>query len=405
MRANGGGRPAQARAPAAPRRAASPAGVAIVGCGYVADLYRVSLQNWTDRLRLTGVHDRAPDRAARLAALCGATVHPTLEAVLADPRVDIVLNLTNPSEHYAVSRRCLEAGRHVYSEKPLATRLEEAEALAALARARGLHLAAAPASLLGEAAQTLWRAVREARLGPPRLVYAELDDGMIHRMGYENWRRPSGAAWPARDEFATGCTLEHAGYALSWLAAMFGPARRVTSHAALVTPDKGPDTPPDYATPDFSCACLTFDGGVTARLTNSVIAEHDHRLRVFCDGGVLEVAELWDFHAPVRATPRPRGRGGRWLARRLGWTGARVLTPARRRRFRSAPGSYPLDFAIGPAEMAEALAEGRAPRLGGDFALHITELSLAIQHPDLHGCDYRVRSSFEPVAPMPWAAD
>lgn len=388
---------------AEPRTAA--VGIAYLGCGYVADLYQNTLANWDGVLDLRGAHDRDAARLGVFTRHHGVHAYPTAEALLSDPSVEIVVNLTNPDQHHATTRMALEAGRHVYSEKPLAMRLEDAEALTTLARARGLSLACAPSTALGEAAQTLLAAVRRGERGRPRLVYAEMDDGPVHRLGHANWRTRSGAVWPAEDEFRTGCTLEHAGYALSWMVAMLGPVRRVVSLAALTMPDKGPATPEPFETPDFTVAGLVFDGGVAGRLTNSIVADHDHRFRVFCEDGVLSVDETWDTRAAVRSVPMASTRLRRQARKVLGWDGGHALRPARRRRVASARRGYPMDFALGVAEMAQALRAGRAPRLGGAFALHITEVSLAIQHPERFGADYVPRSAPESMTPMEWAAD
>ena len=378
-------------------------GIAYVGCGFVADFYQSCLPNTRGCVKVCGGYDRDSARLAQFTQFHGVPAYGSLEAVLADPDVAIVVNLTNPDQHYTVSKTCLEAGKHVYSEKPLAMDLGEARELVDLAAARGLHIAAAPASALGEAAQTLWKAVREGLIGPPRLVYAEIDDGLVHRIGCENWRSVSGAPWPAEDEFATGCTMEHAGYALSWLAALFGPVRRVVSFASLLFPDKGPFTPPDYATPDFSVGCLEFDGGVVARLTNSVIAPHDHHLRLFGEKGELRVQEIWDFEGAVTFRPVLESRAERYVEKKTGMRRVRKIPPVRRRKVASAPNGANMDFMRGLTEMAEALDAGRAPRLAGDFALHITEASLALQYPDRFGSDYRMTSTFDPMEPMPWA--
>src|SRR5262249_19068502 len=149
--------------------------------------------------------------------------YESLDELLADSRVEVVLNLTNPSSHYEVSRLTLLAGKHVYSEKPMAMRFDEAKELVELAENRRLQISSAPCSLLGETAQTMWKVLREERVGPVRLVYAELDDGLVHKMPYKLWLSESGAPWPYEDEFEVGCTVEHAGYYLTWLAAFFGP--------------------------------------------------------------------------------------------------------------------------------------------------------------------------------------
>src|SRR5262245_45775341 len=110
-------------------------GVALVGCGYVADFYVRTLAAHP-HLELVGAADREPDRVQRLSRRHGVRAYPTVGDLLDDDRAAIVVNLTNPDSHFEVSRKALEAGRHVYSEKPLAMDMEGARALVALARRR-----------------------------------------------------------------------------------------------------------------------------------------------------------------------------------------------------------------------------------------------------------------------------
>ncbi|MCH9808019.1 MAG: Gfo/Idh/MocA family oxidoreductase [Alphaproteobacteria bacterium] len=380
-------------------------GAALVGCGYVADLYFPTFQNWREKIRLEGAYDNRPDRLGKYCTHYGLHAYTSLEEVLQDDKVSIVLNLTNPDQHYEISRRCLLAGKHVYSEKPLAMELDQSRELVELAASKGLHIASAPSTVLAPSAQAMWKALRHRTVGEPRLVYAELDDGMVHRIGYENWVTATGAKWPARDEFQTGCTLEHAGYALTWLVAMFGPVRRVVSASSCQITDKGSDTPPSYTTPDFSVACLYFDNGLCARLTNSIIAPHDHRFRVFCDDGILSVDEVWDVLEPVKESRVLTDTLSRGIKKLTGWQRTRRHTTQQPGPFNRASRGFPIDFALGPAEMADAISKGREPRLGGKFALHITEVSLAIQHPERFGADYTVTTDCPPMAPMDWGTE
>lgn len=376
----------------------------IVGCGYVADYYLATLVNYP-AIQVAGVFDRDPDRMDRFAAHHRLQRHGSLEELLGDPGVGIVANLTNPRSHFEVSRAALEAGKHVYSEKPLATSLPEAEQLVELAESRGLLLASAPCTVLGETAQTLWKALREARVGHPRLAYAEMDDGPIPLDDHGSWRSASGAPWPAKDEFEVGCTLEHSGYALTWLTAFFGPVRTVTASAHVLKPDKG--LPLDVITPDFTVATLEHASGVVARLTCGIFAPHERALRIFGDEGILSTPDTWDFGAPVhlarrtglglRAEKHPR------LARWVG-LGPRRLPLVRRPRFRwsGRPANH-IDFARGIAELADAASEGRRPRLSARWSLHVNELALAIQDPSTHGTPRKLCSTFDSMAPMPWA--
>ncbi|WP_341211782.1 Gfo/Idh/MocA family oxidoreductase [uncultured Limimaricola sp.] len=366
--------------------------VSLIGCGYVADLYMRSFKAHP-RIRVLGAHDRDAARQAAFCAHWGLTPLPDAAAACAAlPHDGLVLNLTNPKSHAAITRGCLRASRHVWSEKPMVTDMETARELHDLARARGLQLATAPSSVLSQSAQGLGRALRMGVGGPPRLIYAELDDGFVPRAPYHSWASESGAPWPAEDEFATGCTLEHAGYWLSWLIAHFGPVARVVAAAAEVIPDK-PGV--RRAAPDFSVAALFFESGPVARLTCSIAAPHDHRLRVIGDEGVIEVARAWDNHAPVRYRRRMRLRRRLLespLVRDVSLKGAHQSKPGRR-------GAAKMDFALGPIEMLDAISQGRESRLAGAYALHLTEVTLAIQE----GAVREMTTRCDPMEPMPWA--
>lgn len=229
--------------------------IAVVGCGFVADYYLKTLPSYPE-LELVGVMDCIQERAASFAAAYSVPFYESLEKLLEECCIDIILNLTNPRSHFSVSKTCLEADKHVYSEKPLAMELSEAKELVELAKQRGLYITSAPCSLLGETAQTIWKALRENQIGNVRLVYAEMDDGMIHRMPYQKWLNESGFPWPYKDEFEVGCTLEHAGYHLAWLPAFFGPAETITAFSSCLIPNKHTDIPLETNAPDFSVACI-----------------------------------------------------------------------------------------------------------------------------------------------------
>ena len=378
-------------------------GIAIVGCGYVADSYRHCLSFHPQALRLAGVWDRDPARLAAYRACWGDRAYGSLGEALGDPEVEIVLNLTDPESHFEVTRAAIAAGRHVYTEKPLAMTYDQACDLRAAARAAGLRMAAAPCNMLGEAAQTLWAAVRSGRIGRPVLAYAELDDGMVHRANYRSWVSRSGRVWPARGEFETGCTFEHAGYAITIFAALFGPVRKVTAFSALLVPDKRTEPPLPHPAPDFSVGLLEFDNGVVARLTNSVVASYDHRMRVVGEDGALELREPWDYACPVVLRRPAETRLARLVERRFpAFAGARV-PPVRATPFRGGNGRPTMDFMRGVAELAAAIREGRSSRLDEDFAVHVTEVTEMLQYPDRFERPAMVRSSFAPIAPMDWA--
>lgn len=392
---------------------------AVIGCGYVADFY-ASTAGSHPGIALSGAFDVDGPRADAFCALHGLRRYADLDALLRDDAVGLVLNLTNPRAHAQVTRACLEAGKHVYSEKPLAMSTGEASALAALARQRGLRLGAAPCSVLGRTAQTVWKALREGAIGNVRLVYASYDEGLIApRMAPWTWTSASGAPWPARDEFEVGCTFEHAGYVLTWLAAFFGPARRVTSFSCCLTANKGIAV--DEMAPDFSVGCLEYDGGVVARLTCGLLAPRDKSLLIVGEEGHLVVGELRDDTCPVHVHRHDRGgaldfierllnRARRWTRRGAGrlpwprtpWRLYRRYPDAIRAPAHRAGPDKPVDFMLGAAEMAEAIAEGRPHRLSADLGVHVVELVEALQHPRRGDHQRTLQTDCPRMEPLPW---
>lgn len=371
--------------------------IAIVGCGFVADYYLKTLPHHP-QLEIVGVMDRNQDRTSQFAAYHSVPAYRSLEELLEDS-IDIVVNLTNPSSHFSVSKACLEAGKHVYSEKPLAMNLSEAEELVNLAEKKGLYISSAPCNLLGETAQTIWKALRENQIGRVRVVYAEMDDGLVHRMPYEKWLSESGIPWPYKDEFEVGCTLEHAGYYVTWLAAFFGPAQTVTAFSSCLIPDKETDVPLKVNAPDFSVACIKFASGVVARLTCGIVAPHDHSLKIVGEEGILCTNDCWYYSSPV------------YIKRMLNIKRKTIISPWKqnyplvgeaRRRF-EARGAQQMDYSRGVAELAAAITEKRPCRLSARYSLHINEIVIAIHNALETGSTYKISSSFDPIEPMPWA--
>ncbi|MBW7920983.1 MAG: Gfo/Idh/MocA family oxidoreductase [Rubellimicrobium sp.] len=369
--------------------------VVLVGCGYVADLYMRSFDVMTD-MRVTGAHDRDPERLRAFCARWDLRPLPDMDAVKeAGHKGALALNLTNPAAHVAVSRELLDAGLHVWSEKPMTLSMDDARALHALAAAKGVHLASAPSSVLSEAAQALGRALRAGIAGRPVVAYAEMDDGFIPQAPYRLWRSESGAPWPAGDEFRTGATLEHAGYWLSWLIALFGPVRTVVAASAELVPGKeGVE-----GVPDFSVATLFFHSGMVARLTCSIAAPVDRRLRVVGETGTLTVPEAWDNATRVKFRRRLV------LRRRLieSPLARRVVVSANPHPHVAPKGAAAMNFALGPHEMLDAIAAGRTPRLAGDYALHLTEVTLAIHNAGEGAGAQAMSTRCEVMEPMPWA--
>ena len=232
-------------------------GVAILGCGNIAEAYAQNLSTYSP-IDLIGMADLEPQRAEALAAKFGCRAYPSLEAMLADDAVDLVVNLTIHHAHQETTTRCLEAGKHVHSEKPLALTYEGAQALVELARQKGLRLGCSPYTYMGEAQQTAWKLIREGRLGPIRVVYAEVNWGRI-----EAWHPAPGPFYQVGALFDVGV------YPLTLLTTIFGPARKVWAYGTVLHPDRVTQegVPFHIETPDFVVALVELENGPLIRLT------------------------------------------------------------------------------------------------------------------------------------------
>jgi len=397
-----------------------PMQIAVVGCGYVADHYGMTLRHHPS-LALCGAFDRNEKNLGIFCERWATRPYGSLEAVLQDSRVELILNLTNPRSHYEVTKQCLEAGKHVYSEKPLAMDATAARELLEIARQKNLCLSAAPCSVLSETAQTMWKAIKDGAVGKVRLVYANFDDGLIApKQSPWNWFNSAGVPWPAKDEFEVGCTYEHAGYMLTWLAAFFGPAKAVTSFSSCQIPDKG--RPVDKMAPDFTVGCIEYADGVVARVTCGLVAARDKSISIFGDDGVISTSNVRNDTGAVYVREIPSVGISAALENRLNhlrnwlesifpaipWSGDAWLF-RKKYRFARKPSSIfvdhnkPVDFCRGPVEMVEAIRQKRPCRLSAELAWHVTELIEALQYPERFGGRRVIESKFDPIQPLPWS--
>ncbi|HEY65063.1 MAG TPA: Gfo/Idh/MocA family oxidoreductase [Caldilineae bacterium] len=350
-------------------------GIAIVGCGNIAEPYAETLQPY-EHIRLVGAYDLIPQRAERLVARYGGKTYASMEELLADDAVDIVINLTIHHAHPAVIAQCLNAGKHVHSEKPLAMTYEEARALVDLAAEKGLRLSCSPITYMGEAQQTAWKLIREGKLGAVRVAYAEVNHGRI-----ESWH-------PNPEPFyEVGALFDVGVYPLTILTTFFGPARRVTAYGKVVYPDRVTEEgrPFHIETPDFVVAVVELANGTVVRLTTNFYVGHHSKqkgIEFHGDLGSLYLGSWQNFAAPVEFA----GYGKPYSPVPL------VKEPY--------PGT---EWSRAVVEMVDAISEGRPQRATGAQAAHVVEILCAIRRSYTEGRPVPVESDFTPPSPMDWA--
>jgi len=269
-----------------------------VGAGSIAAEYADGLAD--SPLSLAGVCDLDEDRAASLAAAHDCPAFTDLDTALTAVDAPLVVNLTNHAAHAPVTRTALEAGRHVYSQKPLALEETAAAELLALASDKDLALGCAPGTPDAPSQRRAGRLLADGRMGPVQLGYAHAHVGRV-----TEWHdRP--------DSFLSIGPLYDGGvYPLALLVSWFGPVKSVQSATALDSwPDREPKRP---SVPSHVEAMLSFDGGLTVRLTASFYAPHRSRefygLELHGDDGSVYLrgtGAMADSHEAVRY-----GRSGR----------------------------------------------------------------------------------------------
>lgn len=403
--------------------------IAFVGCGFVFDIYMRTIRAHPE-LTIKGIFDINLDRSSKVSNYYNLYAYPTYADLLSDESVDAVINLTNINSHFETTRLALEAGKHVYSEKPLTKNIEESRLLFNLAEQQGVRLYAAPCNIFSDSVRTIFKVVGEGAIGKPLLVYAELDDNPIHLMGFDQVRSPTGAIWPLYEEIHEGCTYEHLGYHLVWICGLLGPAVSVTAFSSELIENKMTGLPAKVGTPDYSVSALHFACGASARITCSVVAPRDHRMRVIGDAGEVSTDSYRHYQSPVylerfnrhslnarkfktlRAFPalgRIFGIGGRRVKLERHWKSeavekdqqmyssfkGRFIEWVRRREV------YAQDKFIGIAEMAQEIAHSRSQFLSPDFIMHINELTLLVQGAGTGGIAVKPSTSFAPLGNIP----
>jgi predicted dehydrogenase len=350
--------------------------VGIVGCGVISRTYAGNAAAF-DAFELVACADVDPAAAQTFGTEHGLEV-ASVDGLIADPSIAVVLNLTPPVAHAMVTRQALAAGKHVYTEKPLATTAAEASELVADADRRGLRIGCAPDIFLGAAYQAARRLIDEGAIGAPLSVSAAMLAG-----GQTTWH-------PNADIFyadGAGPLLDMGPYYLTAIVTLLGEVRRVAGFSSTRVVERtieiGPRTGELFtaATPTHTAALLELDGDVTAGIVASFEAPGRWVSELVIQGseGALGLPDPNAFGGHVRIQ---RGRGS-WSDVAYDSFGAMDTR------------------GLGLQDLVEALGEGRPHRAGGHLARHVVEVARAVLTAADEGRAVDIVSHVERPAPMP----
>jgi len=340
-------------------------GVGIIGCGNISTTY-FKLAPLFRGIRIIACADIDPAAAEARAAEFDVTAQ-SIEALLANPELDIIVNLTIPEAHFPVSKAILEAGKHAYSEKPLVLSLEQGEELKATAKAGGLVVGSAPDTFLGGAHQLARAYVDQGKIG-------RITSGTCHVMspGMEMWH-------PNPDFFflpGGGPVLDLGPYYIANLINLIGPVKRVAALSSMANqtrtitsePRKGEVIP--VKTPTNIHALLEFQNGATITLSASwdVWAHRHGNMELYGTDGSLFVPDPNFFGGTVEASGR-----GKDIQPLEAWD-----HPFAVNNWEHPLGPIANYRAAGLADMADAILAGRDARCSLDRALHAVDVMVSI---------------------------
>jgi len=359
--------------------------IGILGCGHVSDQYFAGLAQH-DFLEVVACGDLDRARAEAKAAEHGVARAWLPDELLADDEVELVVNLTPPQAHAAASLAAIGAGKHVWSEKPLATTLEDGRAVLEAGKAAGVRVGCAPDTILGGGLQTAMKLVADGWLGDTIAGGVAL----VTEHGYEHFH-PDVAAF-----YRTGPALDLGPYYVTALVAMLGRVARVTAFSRATFPERVAGVGPrrgeriPVEAPTHVAGVLEHRSGAIVNLLVSwdVWATHLPYIELFGSEGSLSLGNPDEFHGE----PRLRRAGPEELRQPPPPPGSVPWTPI--------PLIQPGDVGrgIGVADIALAIRDQRPHRASGELAYHVLEVLLALERSNAEGRHVQIESSIPPPA-------
>ena len=328
----------------------------VVGCGVISEIYMQNLTQRFKNVEIVATMDLIKERAEARAKQFNIPKVHDVDAFYNDPEIELVVNLTTPQSHYEVDIRSLEAGKHVYSEKPFALNKEDGMKIVKLAKSKGLIVGCAPETFLGGGLQQCRKIIDDGIIGSPVAATA-----FMMGRGHESWH-PDPAFYY---DFGGGPMFDMGPYYLTALVSMLGPVKKVAGATKITFPTRTITSQPKNGeiikvnVPTYVTGTLTFKSGAIATIitTFDVWFSHLPNIEIYGSEGSLRVPDPNTFGGPVQL--RKPGMNN--------WENVGI------------------DFAyqensrgIGVSDMACAILSKRTHRAHGDMANHVLEIMCAI---------------------------
>ena len=352
--------------------------VGIIGCGNISDIYLKNCTQVFDNLEVVSCADLIHERAEQKAEEYNIKAC-SVEELLSDPEIEIVINLTIPKAHAEVCLAALEAGKHVYVEKPLAITREDGKKILETAKEKGLLVGGAPDTFLGAGLQTCRKLIEDGWIGQPIGATA-----FMVNHGHESWHPDPEFYY----KVGGGPMFDMGPYYLTALISLMGPIKRVTGSARITFPERLITSEPKYGTkisvdvPTHVAGIMDFESGAIGTILTSfdVWGSQLPRIEVYGTTGSMIV-------------PDPNTFGGPVLIKRAGdkdW----IEMPLSHGYAENSRG-------LGVSDMARALREGGLHRANGDMLYHVLDVMHGFHDASNQGKHIELESTCKQPEPLP----
>ncbi|RDW20625.1 Gfo/Idh/MocA family protein [Oceanobacillus chungangensis] len=350
----------------------------VVGCGNISEIYFKNSKRF-ESFDIVACADIDINLAKQRSEEFDIPKACNTEELLADSEIDLVINLTTPAVHAKIDLAALEAGKHVYGEKPLAVTREEGKKILEAAKAKGLLVGCAPDTFLGGGIQTCRKLIDDGWIGDPVSATAFM---MNH--GHESWHPNPNFYY----QEGGGPMFDMGPYYLTALITLMGSIKRVTGSANITFPERTITSQPKYGekiqvnTPTQINGVLDFESGAVASIITSFDTWYHHlpNIEIYGTKGSLVVPDPNRFGGPVFL----------------------------RRYDQNSWSEIPLTYGytdnsrgLGVADMAYSILRGETPRANGELAFHVLDVMHGFQDASEANKHYEPVSTCEQPRPLP----
>ncbi len=356
--------------------------VGVIGAGAISGIYLENMIRRFKGLQVKAISSAHMESARKKAAEWGLQARTT-EEILADPEIEMVVILTSASVHYPLIKEALLNGKHVYSEKTITDDFEQAKELRELAAAKGLYLGCAPDTFLGSALQAARAAIDRGLLGDIHSFVISANRNNTLLLSYAKFLR----------EPKAGALFDYGVYYMTALTSLLGPVKRAFG-VTRAPYETYPSLRPEEAGMDIKnvnesqvAAILELQSGVTGTFHQ----DHDSAcidqayFAIYGTKGVLYLPDPNQFGGSVRFLPNTKD-----------WDHPEPPVVLEQHT----PFSMN-SRGVGPADLAQAVREGRPPRASADMAVHVLEVLEAVLNSPENGGFKEMTTTFTRPEPLP----